>query len=555
MLLALSLQDFVLVDQLNLDFQPGFTVLTGETGAGKSVTLDALGLLLGDKADYGQIRHGKDQAQLSALFDVADLPLLRAQLQQQGLLAEGETELSIRRVMDSKGKSRSFINQQAATLTQLKALGEQLIDIHGQNEHHSLASEAAQRTLLDAFAQAADEVAAVRCAWQHWRETEQQWQNAQAQANTLAVERERLQWQFDELSALGVEAGEWEAISQSHDMLAHAAELIQVAEQVGEVIDGDDGLQGQIYRCQQCLQPLLKVAPHFADSLALLQSVEAELAEVATHMRHTAAAVEMDENLLLEQEARLQALLSTARKYRIEPTELPQKLHEVTTALDALTAAADLEALAQHTAEAEGSYYKAAALLSAKRKDAAQRLASQTTAHMHELAMQGAQFHIQLSLAAPSAHGVEQVQYQVAANAGTPLRAMSKVASGGELARISLALQMVTSQYAAVPTLIFDEVDSGIGGAVADVVGKALRALGQQKQVLAVTHLPQVAASGQHHWQVHKQSEGEHTVSRIVVLDETSRVDEVARMLGGETITTTTKQHAAEMLALAAADA
>ena len=553
MLLALSLRDFVLVDTLNLNFQPGFTVLTGETGAGKSITLDALGLLLGNKADYGQIRHGAAEAQLSALFDVADLPELRADLQEQGLLAADDTELSIRRVIDVKGKSRSFINNQAATLSQLKQIGGQLIDIHGQNEHQRLGSEAAQRELLDAFAAAAPEAAAVRQSWQAWQQAQQQWEAARNQADTLALERERLQWQFDELSALGLHTGEWEEISHSHDLLAHAAELMQAAEAVGEIVDGDDGLQSQVYRCQQWLQPLLKVAPQFADSLALLDSIEAELSEVSANMRTAVAHVEMDENLLAQQEERLQTLMSTARKYRIEPAELPGKQQEIEHALAELAAAADLDALAANTAKAEAAYHTAAAALSAKRSSAAQRLAAETAAHMQELAMRGAQFHIQLSPAAPSVHGTEQVQYQVAANKGSPLRAMSKVASGGELARISLALQMVTSQYTAVPMLIFDEVDSGIGGAVAEVVGKALRALGQERQVLAITHLPQVAACGEQHWQVQKSSTENSTVSRISVLDEVARIDEIARMLGGETITTTTREHAREMLGLARA--
>ena len=553
MLLALSLRDFVLVDTLNLNFQPGFTVLTGETGAGKSITLDALGLLLGNKADYGQIRHGAAEAQLSALFDVADLPELRADLQEQGLLAADDTELSIRRVIDVKGKSRSFINNQAATLTQLKQIGGQLIDIHGQNEHQRLGSEAAQRELLDAFAAAAPEAAAVRQSWQAWQQAQQQWEAARNQADTLALERERLQWQFDELSALGLHTGEWEEISHSHDLLAHAAELMQAAEAVGEIVDGDDGLQSQVYRCQQWLQPLLKVAPQFADSLALLDSIEAELSEVSANMRTAVAHVEMDENLLAQQEERLQTLMSTARKYRIEPAELPGKQQEIEHALAELAAAADLDALAANTAKAEAAYHTAAAALSAKRSSAAQRLAAETAAHMQELAMRGAQFHIQLSPAAPSVHGTEQVQYQVAANKGSPLRAMSKVASGGELARISLALQMVTSQYTAVPMLIFDEVDSGIGGAVAEVVGKALRALGQERQVLAITHLPQVAACGEQHWQVQKSSTENSTVSRISVLAEAARIDEIARMLGGETITTTTREHAREMLGLARA--
>ncbi|WP_370387155.1 DNA repair protein RecN [Snodgrassella alvi] len=551
MLLALSLRDFVIVDELNLSFQSGFTVLTGETGAGKSITLDALGLLLGDKADYGQIRHGAKEAQLSALFDVSDVPQAQSLLQEQGLLDAQETQLSIRRTIDVKGKSRSFINNQAVTLGQLRQIGELLIDIHGQNAHHSLNSEAAQRVLLDAFAGADKEVARVREAYQRWQEAERELEKAQTQADSLNIERERLQWRLDELSALNVQENEWETLSQSHDALVHAADILHTAASVEEILNGDDGLQSRLFHCRQQLAALIKAAPAFADSVTLLESVEAELGEVSAYLREASASVETDENLLVQQGQRMQELMSMARKYRLEPPQLPEELARVESALNELEAAADIEALRARVAERENEYMQVAQQLSARRHQAAAKLAKQTTVHMQNLAMQGARFHIELLSASPSLHGLEQVQYQVAANQGTPLRAMSKVASGGELARISLALQMVTSQYNEVPTLIFDEVDTGIGGAVADVVGHALRSLGQNRQILAVTHLPQVAACGQQHWQVRKHSIKGQTVSEIKVLTADSRIDEIARMLGGETITDTTRNHAREMLALA----
>ncbi|KDN12435.1 DNA repair protein RecN [Snodgrassella communis] len=551
MLLALSLRDFVIVDELNLSFQGGFTVLTGETGAGKSITLDALGLLLGDKADYGQIRHGAKEAQLSALFDVGDVPQACVLLQEQGLLAEHETQLSIRRIIDVKGKSRSFINNQAVTLGQLRQIGELLIDIHGQNAHHSLNSEAAQRVLLDAFAGADKEVAQVREAYQRWHDAERELEKAQTQADSLNIERERLQWRFDELNALNLQENEWDTLSQSHDALVHAADILHTAASVEEIINGDDGLQSRLYHCRQQLAVLANAAPAFADSVTLLESVEAELGEVSAYLREASASVETDENLLAQQGQRMQELMSVARKYRLEPPQLPEELAKVAAALNELEASADIEALHARVAERKNEYMQAAQQLSAKRHQAAKKLAKQTTAHMQNLAMQGARFNIELLSASPSLHGLEQVQYQVAANQGTPLRAMSKVASGGELARISLALQMVTSQYNAVPTLIFDEVDTGIGGAVADVVGHALRSLGQNRQILAVTHLPQVAACGQQHWQVRKHSSKGQTFSEIKVLTSAERVDEIARMLGGETITDTTRNHAKEMLELA----
>lgn len=552
MLLALSLNDFVIVDRLNLDFQPGFTVLTGETGTGKSITLDAIGLLLGDKADYGQIRQGASEARLSALFDLSELPELQAELREQGLLAEDAEELSIRRIIDAKGKSRSYINNQAATLSQLKSIGSRLIDIHGQNAHHSLNQEVAQRELLDAFAGCTVLAGEVKAAYQSWQNANQALKAAQTQSENLQIERERLEWQFDELSRLAPAPGEWETVNQSHDSLAHAAELMEAAQETEEAINGDNGLQAQIYRCQKKLEALSRIEPRFNESLNLLASIEAELGEVSANMRDVASRSDLDPAELAAQEQRLGELMGMARKYRVEPQDLPAKMQEIEAALQQLQAAADIAALEAAVERCEKQYHEAAQQLSAGRRQAAERLGSETAAHMQELAMKGARFHIELLPASPSAFGLEQVQYQVAANKGSPLRPLNKVASGGELARISLALQVVTSQYTQTPTLIFDEVDTGIGGGVAETVGRALRSLGQKHQVLAVTHLPQVAACGEQHWQVRKSSEGEQTVSSIRVLSAEERVEEIARMLGGETLTATTRSHAAELLEMAA---
>lgn len=550
MLLALSLSDFVIVDQLKLNFETGFTVLTGETGAGKSITLDAIGLLLGDKADYGQVRQGAKEARLSALFDISQLPQLQAQLHEQGFLNDGSNELAIRRIIDAKGKSRSFINNQAATLAQLKQIGSQLIDIHGQNAHHSLNHETAQRELLDAFANHQESVQAVKTAYHQWQQTKKALHDAQNQAETLEIERERLEWQYNELSQLHLRPNEWEQLSQSHDSLAHAAELLQAAQFTEDTLDGDNGIQRQLYQCQKTLTQLSHIEPRFAESLQLLASIEAELSEVSANMRDVAAYVEINPNELAAQEARLSELVSMARKYRVEPEELPAKQTEIETALAALEAAADIAALEAAVQQSEQAYFNLAQPLSHRRQQTAKRLSQETTAHMQELAMKGAHFHIELLPCPPSAHGLEHIQYQVAANKGSALRPLNKVASGGELARISLALQVVTSQYTHVPTLIFDEVDTGIGGGVAEIVGKALRALGKQHQVLAVTHLPQVAACGEHHWQVYKHSDGEQTISQINILNKQGRTEEIARMLGGEVLTDLTRRHAAELLTL-----
>ena len=554
MLLALSLRDFVIVEQLHLDFQPGFTVLTGETGAGKSITLDALSLLLGDKADYSQIRHGCPEAQLSALFDLSGLPELRAELCEQGLLGTDEVELSIRRTIDSKGRSRSFINNQAATLAQLRQIGSRLMDIHGQSAHHSLNSEAVQRDLLDAFANSKPLAEQVQAAYRQWRQAQEDLAMAEAEGERLVEERERLAWQVGEMEKLAPVEGEWAQLSQSYDSLAHAAELLQAAEEVAAHIDGDNGLHSLAGRCRRQLESLSGIEPRFAESLEMLDSIEAELGEISSHMHSVAARADINPAELAAQEERMAELMSAARRHRIEPEELPARLAQLQQDLADSEAAADIEALREQVRLAEAAYQQPARELSAQRQQAAAKLAEETTEHMQQLSMRGARFHIELIPCEAQAYGLEQVQFQVAANQGSPLRPLNKVASGGELARISLALQVTASQYTQIPTLIFDEVDSGIGGGVAETVGRALRTLGRQHQVLAVTHLPQVAACGAQHWQVSKHSGGGQTVSTIRELEGSARVEEIARMLGGETLTDTTRRHAAEMLEMAAAE-
>lgn len=548
MLLSLSLNDFVIVNQLNLNFESGFTVLTGETGAGKSITLDAISLLLGDKADYSQVRYGSKESKLSALFDISQHTELQEELKQQGLLEENSTELSIRRLIDAKGKSRSFINGQVATLAQLKNIGSRLIDIHGQNAHHSLNQESAQRSLLDAFAHHEALSQATKTAYQTWKLAEKALNEAQQQSQHHQLERERLEWQQQELHKISPTAGEWEQLSQSYDSLAHAAEVLQAAQEAEEIINGDNGLQYHLYQCQKILEPLSHIEPLFSQALERLASAEAELSDAAANARSAAKHADIDPNQLAMQEERMSELMSMARKYRIEPQELPQKLADIEQALNELEAYTDTETLLRHVQQAEQQFMQLAQQLSEQRQQAATQLSQETQNRMQELAMKGARFHIELLPSAPYAGGLEQVQYQVALNQGTPLRPMNKVASGGELARISLALQVVTSRYTQVPTLIFDEVDTGIGGGVAETVGKALRLLGQKHQVLAITHLPQVAACGQNHWQVRKQNIDGQTISEIQILDHQGRIEEIARMLGGETITDTTRHHAEELL-------
>lgn len=550
MLLTLHVKDFVIVDQLQLEFSPGFTVLTGETGAGKSIILDALGLLLGDRAEIAQIREGADRAEISASLDIHRQPDLQAWLHDNALSGD-DGELLIRRLIDRSGRSRGFINGQQATQAQLKALGEYLVDIHGQHAHQSLVRPDTQRGLLDAYAGATQLARDVRAAWQDWQQARKAREDAEKRLRESEVERERLTWQIGELSELNLQADEWPQLNQQHSRLANAAELAQSAQSAVDVLSDMDGnCLSLLSQVQNRLGKLSGFDTRLAESLALLDSVDAELREVVYSLRDYGSSFDDDPQQLVEVEARIDALMGMARKYRCQPEDLPKKLQDWQAQLAALEAATDQDALAVAESAALARYRAQAESLSGKRRQAASELSARISTEMQRLAMEGARFAIELSAASePTAHGLETIEYLVAANQGSTLRPLAKVASGGELSRISLAMQVVISQVASVPTLIFDEVDVGIGGRVAEVVGKLLKQLGERYQVLCVTHLPQVASCGDQHWRVSKSSNAGRTVSRIAPLDAEGRVLEIARMLGGEDITATTRQHASEMLA------
>ena len=549
MLISLSVRDFVIVDALELDFTEGFTVLTGETGAGKSILLDALSLLLGDRAEGGEVREGADRAELAAVFDIARLPALAAWLASHDLAGEHDEKLTPR-APDKTGRSRAQVNGRIATLAQLREIGDHLLDIHGQHAHQSLVRADTQRGLLDAYAGALALASDVADAWQDWQHARRAREDAERLSRESEVERERLTWQIGELAELALTADEWKDLNQQHSRLANAVELTQSAQHAVDALSEMDGnclsLLGLV---QNRLSRLAGVDPRLAETLALLDSVDAELREVVYSLRDYASGLDEDPAELVRIETRIDQAMSLARKYRCQPQDLPEKLADWQQQLDQLEASADQAALAVAEQAALARYRTQAESLSAKRRQAAGELSGRISKEMHHLAMGGARFAIELSaLADPTAHGMESVEYLVAANAGATLRPLAKVASGGELSRISLAMQVVISQVASVPTLIFDEVDVGIGGRVAEVVGKLLKELGRRYQVLAITHLPQVASCGDAHWRVAKRDEGGRTVSRISVLDTGARVDELARMLGGEAITDTTRQHAAEML-------
>ena len=549
MLRHLSIRDFVIVASLDIEFEPGFTVFSGETGAGKSILIDALALALGARADATIVRAGQSRADITAEFTAHESA---AQWLVEQAFDDGSGHVVLRRVIDTNGRSRAFINGTSATLGQLREIGEMLVDIHGQHAHQLLMRADAQRELFDTHAGLTALGSDVAKAYRAWRDASAAVQAAQTRDRELQLERERLAWQLAELEKLAPQPGEWDEISTEHRRLSHAANLIDgVQGALNALSESDDAMITQLGAIIAKLRDLAEIDGTLGDALAALEPAEIQLQEAAHSLMHYAQRLELDPDRLAQVEARLDALHSTARKFRLQPENLPDELAARREQLAALDAAADLDALRAAEAKAKDAYLALARQLSKARAKAAKALGEAVTTGMQELSMAGGRFEVALEpLAEGGLHGLEQVEFRVAGHAGVPLRPLAKVASGGELARISLALSVIASTASPTPTLIFDEVDSGIGGAVAEVVGRLLHQLGGMRQVLCVTHLPQVAARGDHHFSVAKTTDGNGTtISEVTPLDKTSRVEEVARMLGGLEITATTRKHAKEMLA------
>ena len=551
MLRRLFIRDFVIVDRLELDFGPGFGTLTGETGAGKSILIDALSLALGERADPGVIRTGCERAEVTAEFEVMPASPLAAWLAANDFDAEGEKgSILLRRVLDSGGRSRAYLNGAPATLGQLREAADFLADIHGQHAHHSLLRAEAQRALLDAHAgltPLARELAEAYRAWQKLREASL---HAARDAAATARERETLEWQVKELQALAFEPAQWLDENQEHRRLAHAASLIEGTEAALTALDeGDMAVAPQLDQVLSRLGGLVDYDAELKEPLDLLVSAQIQLQEAGHALRHYQRKLDLEPQRLAELEGRIAAVMALARKHHVTPEELPQQLAQQAARLDELSLLADAAALAEHEAQARKAYAALAAELSKGRRKTAAELGKAVSAAMQQLAMAGGQFEIALQpLEEGAAYGLESVEFLVSANAGQPLRALAKVASGGELSRIGLAIQVIASQATQAPTLIFDEVDVGIGGRVAEIVGRMLHQLGQSRQVLCVTHLPQVAACADWQWSIAKEEHAEATLSRVTRLDREGRVEELARMLGGVKITETTRKHAAELL-------
>ncbi len=545
MLRALHIRDFVIVAEADISFDQGFTVFSGETGAGKSILIDALALTLGGRADSSVLRTGAARAEINAVFDTPDS--LVSWLTEHDLQAEGE--LILRRIIDSQGRSRAYVNGSPVTATQLREIGEYLIDIHGQHAHQSLLRPESQRDLLDAHGNHQTLRQTVQSSWKAWRSVERQLALSEQDASTLAAARDKLDWQLAELDRLAIHAGEWAEISAEHTRLANGQSLLDGAAQTLAALDDDETslhprLSQAVHRVSQLLRhdTNLQTVHDALDSACI--AVNEAISDLNTYLSHA----ELDPERLAIAEERMRVIFDMARKFKIEPDQLFAFHEKLRAERAALEATSDTEALKAQARALESTYRKAALALSRARKTAAIELSSLVTQAMQTLAMQGGVFSAVVTDAAPALHGQDLIEFLVAGHAGTTPRPLAKVASGGELARISLALSVIASRAARVPTLIFDEVDSGIGGAVAEVVGNLLRELGARHQVLCVTHLPQVAARGQQHFQVSKKMVGHTTESCITALESQGRVEEIARMLGGVKMTATTMQHAQEML-------
>ncbi|MBV6476326.1 MAG: DNA repair protein RecN [Rhodocyclaceae bacterium] len=547
MLRRLYIRDYVIVDMLELEFAPGFGALTGETGAGKSILVDALSLALGERADAASVRSGCDKAEISAEFAVTTGSPLAAWLRANDF---DDDACLLRRVIEGNGRSRGYINGVPATLSQMREAADFLADIHGQHAHHSLLRADAQRQLLDGLADLGPLAEAVASLHAAWRKAKEARLAAEKNAEANAREREMLTWQVKEVSGLGFDAGAWAETVIEHKRLAHAASLQTGVEEALEGLsEGEQAAMWQVERIGARLRQLIDYDPSLKGTLEVIEGAQIQLQEAAHALRHYRDRVDVDPARLGEVESHMRAVHDAARKYRVQPEELPGLLASWGARLIELETLQDAAVLADREAQARQAYLAKAEMLGKGRRKSAASLDKAVTEAMQQLAMPGGRFEVAFEkLPESAAHGLENVEFRVSAHAGQPLGALSRVASGGELSRIGLAIQVIASAAGKVPTLVFDEVDVGIGGGVAEIVGRLLKQLGGERQVLCVTHLPQVAAQADWQWTIAKEEAGKGVVSRVTPLDRDGRIEEIARMLGGVKITPTTRKHAAEML-------
>ena len=555
MLIHLAVNNFAIVEHLDIELQQGMTVITGETGAGKSIMLDALGLALGDRTDSGVVRPGSDKADILASFDLSEIPEARDWLAQRDLDQDGPCIL--RRVITAEGRSRAYINGSPCPQADLKALGELLIDIHSQHEHQSLLKTDTHRRLLDEFAGASELARQVQLAAQRWRQTSQQLQRLSNSSNEQRAQHQLLSYQIEELENLALGDHELEQLEQEHRTLSNAEQLLAACKQVLDLCSDSDA--GNVLSAlATSLQRLTAFPGHtgaISETVSLLTSAQIQVEEAVGELNRFLDHFDADPQRQQLLEERLDAIYNLARKHRIKPLELPGLQQKLLEELDGLNAddlaveqlQAELDAYARH-------YQEKATELSRMRQTAAAQLSTAVETEMQRLGMPGGRLGIELPATDtndPHPAGLELVEFLVSANPGQPLKALAKVASGGELSRISLAIQVITAQTSRVPTLVFDEVDVGIGGPTAEVVGQLLRQLGEHGQVLTVTHLPQVAAQGHQHLFVHKERGSSETRTAITALDKAAQIEEIARMLGGVDLTEESLAHARKLVTIA----
>jgi DNA repair protein RecN (Recombination protein N) len=557
MLRALALRDFVIVESLDLEFAGGFTALTGETGAGKSILVDALGLALGARADPGVIRPGAERADLTAEFDVVRLQTARSWLAANDL-EDGEGESCIvRRTIDRAGRSRGFVNGRPVTASQLRELGECLVDIHGQHEHQWLAQRDYQRRLLDAFAGAEDDAREVGGRYGAWRRAREAREARERAQESSLREREFLRDEIRDLEALAFSPESWAEEVAEQRRLAHAQELIAHTRAALDAADeAEPSATGLLASAAARLAQAADVDPVLAEAQRDLESASAHAAEAAHQLRRYLQRIEPDPARLEALDRRLRDVLDAARRMRVDPAGLPEALVTRRARLEELGGDESLDVLRERERAAEAAFRDGARGLSAKRREAARRLAQEVTGRLQGLAMEGGRLEVRLdALPEPASHGLEGIEFLVAAHAGQAPGPVGKIASGGELSRLSLAIQVLMGGRAGIPTLVFDEVDAGIGGRVAEIVGSLLAELSRHHQVLCVTHLPQVASRARHQFRVAKLAQSRGTVATVDPLDAAGRIEEIARMLGGVRITETTRRHAEEMLGQGSAPA
>lgn len=552
MLTHIYIRNFAIIDELDLDLYSGMTALTGETGAGKSILLDAIGLVLGDKANAQTVRHGTDRAEITLTVDTSHTPLAKDWLQAHALDVEDNTCI-LRRVVSKAGKSRAWINGSPTTLTLMRQLGEQMVEIHGQHEHHSLIKRDAQRQMLDEYANNTSLLLELKAVWKTWKTLSDRFHELTHQQQAYQERIDLLSFQAQELEHLNVEVGENDQLNEEHSRLAHAEQLRDTAFQsYHQLYEQEPSLYSQLSRITQDIEQL-KVLDHTLNPAAeLLNNAQIQVQESALVLRDYVDHLELDPERLQWVEKRMADIRQCARKYRMEADDLPNHLLQLQAELEQLNSDDyDLDALQKQIEKASNNYLTMAKRLSQARQEAAKVLSMGVIQAMQELGMQGSLFEIQVNANSQTAFnqlGIDVIDFMVSANPGQPLKPLSKVASGGELSRISLAIQIMAAQRVRLPALIFDEVDTGIGGGIAEVVGEKLCQLGNGRQVLCVTHLPQVASKAHHHYKVTKVKGENQTSTGITALDSTARIDEIARMIGGLEITSATKQLASEML-------